>query len=130
VDASRIVDARIDAAFASGSLDLEQLSVSYVVNADDFLQACISIWTWQRLQSLALTSQLLRHMGSYLETDALLYQAGLAALRMPRLHTLVLWNGTKGNACAFIYHVDRDGAYVTWRGTWDLELSPRVIKVW
>lgn len=41
----------------------------------------------------------------------------------------MLWNGTKGNACAFIYHTDRDGAYVTWRGTWDLELSPRVVKL-
>ena len=49
---------------------------------------------------------------------------------MPRLRTLVLWNGVKGNACAFIYHTDRDRAYVTWRGTWDLELSPRVVRIW
>jgi hypothetical protein len=130
-DASRIVDARIGAAFASRSLDLDQLSVSYMVNAEDFFQACTPTWTWQRLQSLALTSQLLRQMGSREETDALLYQAGITALRMPRLQTLVLWNGTKGDACAFIYQcTDRDGAHVTWRGTWDLELSPRVVEVW
>jgi hypothetical protein len=41
VDASRIVDFRIGAAFASRSLDLEQLSVSYMVNAEDFFRACL-----------------------------------------------------------------------------------------
>ncbi|KZL77592.1 hypothetical protein CT0861_12084 [Colletotrichum tofieldiae] len=126
VDGNRIVDPRIGAAFAPRSLDLEQLSVSYMVNAEDFLQACMPTWTWQRLQSLALTSQLLRQTGSRLKIDALLYKAGITALQMPRLHTLVLWNGIKGDACAFIYHTDRDRAYITWRGTWDMELSHRV----
>lgn len=46
------------------------------------------------------------------------------------LHTLALWNGTWGNACAFIYHADKDYAHITWRGTWDLELSPCVERVW
>ena len=130
VDADRIVDPRIGAAFASRSLDLEQLSVSYMVNAEDFFQACTRTWTWQHLQSLALTSQLLQYMGSRQEIYALLCGAGIAALQMPRLHTLALWNSTGGDACAFIYHTDRDCAYITWRGTWDLELSPRVVKVW
>ena len=128
VDASRIVDSRIGAAFASRSLDLEQLSVSYMANAEDFLRACLSTWTWQRLQCLALTSQLIRHTRSRQEIDALLYKAGITALRMPRLHTLVLWNSSRGNACTFIYHTDRDYAYVTWRGTWDMELSTRVVE--
>lgn len=130
VEATRIVDPRIGAAFAIRSLDLEQLSLSYMVNAEDFFHACVSTWTWQHLRSLALTSQLLRRAGSRHETDALLHQAGLTALRMPRLQTLVLWDGGKGNACAFIYHTVRDDACITWRGTWVLELSPRVVEVW
>jgi hypothetical protein len=102
-----------------------------MVNAEDFLQACISLtWTWQCLQSLVLISQVLQYVGSCLGIDALLYQAGIAILRIPRLHTLVLWNSTKGNACAFIYYTDRDSAYAPWRGTWDLELSPCVVNVW
>jgi hypothetical protein len=113
VDASRIVDSRIGAAFASRSLDLEQLSVSYMVKAEDFFRACLPTWTWPRLQSLALTSQLLRYTRSRQEIDALLYEAGITALRMPRLHTLVLWDGIRGNACAFIYHTDRDYVHVT-----------------
>ncbi|KND91372.1 hypothetical protein TOPH_03958 [Tolypocladium ophioglossoides CBS 100239] len=130
VDAARIVDPRIGAAFASRSLFLKQLSVSYMANAEDFFQACMRTWTWQHLQSLALTSQLLQYMGNRQETYALLCSAGVTALQMPRLHTLVLWNGRKGNACAFIYHADRDCAHITWRSTWDLELSPHVVKVW
>jgi hypothetical protein len=49
---------------------------------------------------------------------------------MPKLHTFVLWNGGKTHACAFIYRIDRDGASITWRGTWHLELSPLVVKSW
>lgn len=130
VDTTRIVDPRIGAAFAFRSLDLEQLSISYMVNAEDFFQACTRTWTWQHLQSLALTSQLLQSTGSRQETYTLLCSAGVTALQMPRLHTLVLWNGTQGNACAFIYHTDRYYAYLTWRSTWDLELSPCVVKAW
>ncbi|KAM5348805.1 hypothetical protein ACJ41O_008628 [Fusarium nematophilum] len=130
LESDRIVDRRIGAAFASRSLDLEQLSVSYMVNAEDFFQACEPTWTWQRLRSLALTTGLLRPAESRREVDALLYKAGITALRMPRLHTLVLWDGAEGNACAFIYHSGRDRAYLTWRSTWDMELSPRVVEVW
>jgi hypothetical protein len=45
VDTSRLVDSRIGATFASRSLDLEQFSFHYMVNAEDFLQACKSIWS-------------------------------------------------------------------------------------
>jgi hypothetical protein len=130
-DLPTIVNPRIGAAFASRSLDLEELAISYMVNAEDFFQACTPAWTWQRLQSLAITSRLLRNTaGSRRKIDTLLYKAGITALQMPRLHTLVLWNGTKGNACAFIYHAGRHGANITWRGTWDMELSPRVVTAW
>jgi hypothetical protein len=58
-----------------------------MINAEDFFwHACKSTtWTWHHLQSLALTSQLLQPTGNRREIDALLCQAGLAALRMPRL---------------------------------------------
>jgi hypothetical protein len=79
---------------------------------------------------LALTTQLLRPTGSRQEIDALLYDAGLTALRMPKLRTLVLWNGGKGNACAIIFHVDGHHASVTWRGTWDMGLSRRLVEEW
>ena len=49
---------------------------------------------------------------------------------MPELQTLVIWNGGKAHACAFIYRRDRTAASVTWRATWHLELRPLVIKSW
>jgi hypothetical protein len=129
-EAFRVIDPSVGAAFAQRSRRLEQLSVSYMVNAEDFFQACKPTWTWPYLQSLALTSQLLRPTGNRQEIDALLYEAGITALQMPKLQTLVLWNGGKGNACAFIYYADRNHASVTWRGTWDVQLSRPVVEVW
>jgi hypothetical protein len=51
---------------------------------------------------------------------------------MPKLQDLVLWNGKRGEACAFIYHKEsqsRDKASLTWRGTWDFNLDD-VAKWW
>jgi hypothetical protein len=72
----------------------------------------------------------LKHTGSREAIHALLYGAGVAALRMPRLHTMTLWNGRKENACAFIYQTENGCSSITWRGTWDLELEPHVVEVW
>jgi hypothetical protein len=131
VEAVRVVDPRIGAAFASRSRNLEQLSVSYIVNAGDFFGACLPTWTWPRLASLALTSQLLYHdRGRQVLIDDLLYTAGITALRMPNLRTMAIWNGGEGNACAFIYHTDQNYAHITWRSTWEMHLSPRVVEVW
>ncbi|KAK3373636.1 hypothetical protein B0T24DRAFT_657456 [Lasiosphaeria ovina] len=133
VEISRVVDPRIAAAFAARSVDLEQLSVAYMVNAEDFFgrTAYNSSWTWHHLKSLALTSQFLRNtMQSRKGIDDLLYLAGITARRMPKLQTLALWNGINGEACAFIYHRDGGRASIIWRGTWDMQLSPRVVKTW
>ncbi len=60
----------------------------------------------------------------------MLHQAGATALRMPKLQALVLWNGAKGNACAFIYHTQSSCAYLTWRGTWDFKISHHLAGAW
>ena len=133
IETSRIVDPKVGAASAFGCRNLEKFSVSYMVNAEDFFQACLPTWTWQNLQVLSLTSQSLRCTGDREKILALLCAAGAAALRMPKLRTLQIWNGTKGNACAFIYEWGKGGAggaFITWRGTWDLELSPPLVEVW
>jgi hypothetical protein len=53
--------------------------------------------------------------------------AGAAALYMPRLHTMVLWNCGKGEACVFMYHKEEGKPLIIWRGTWDIKLEPREI---
>lgn len=134
-----MLDAQVGTAFACRSLGLEYLSVSYMVDAMHFFQGCMpdslgrhldrETWTWQHLQSLALTSQCLQRTGNRREIDALLGRAATVVLRMPKLHTLVLWNDT--NACAFIYSWDSaGGARITWRGTWELDITPYVVQMW
>jgi hypothetical protein len=107
--------------------------VSYLSNAEDFFGACLPTWTWEHLRSLALTSALLQPAGSRANIYALLSSAAAAALRMPRLQTLVLWNGRRGNACAFAYHHQHQGRgrpHIAWRSTWDLELTHTVVEAW
>ncbi|OBT81416.1 hypothetical protein VE02_09861 [Pseudogymnoascus sp. 03VT05] len=70
-------------------LNLEELSIAYMINAEDFFPATLSrpsYWDpfptgpWERLRSLALTSQLLQPTIDHPETNALLYRAGISAL--------------------------------------------------
>ncbi|RTE78965.1 hypothetical protein BHE90_006540 [Fusarium euwallaceae] len=121
---------KLAAAFAAKCRDLEHLSVAYMIDAEDFFHGANRFSVWENLQSLALTSKLLRPTASRREIDSLLQKAGTVALRMPKLHTLVIWDGIKGNACAFIFHVNGEGVQITWRSTWEMELSSRVVKVW
>ena len=51
---------------------------------------------------------------------------------MPQLESLALWNSRGREACAIIYHREKASrlATLTWRGTWDLELSHDVVESW
>ncbi|KAI1469211.1 uncharacterized protein F4812DRAFT_470273 [Daldinia caldariorum] len=121
----------LGAVFASKSLILQHLSISFMINAEELFRHCQSTWSWLHLQSLALTSQLLQDdWEKRKQIEALLCRARVIVQNMPKLHTFVLWNGGKAHACAFIYRTDRDSASITWRGTWHLVLSPRVVKLW
>ncbi|KAF4344319.1 hypothetical protein FBEOM_1713 [Fusarium beomiforme] len=113
------------------SFRLDELSVSFLINADDFFAACQKERTWRHLQSLALTSHLLQFgMSQEKAINYLLTAAAKHVLRMPRLTTLVLWHGSRGKACAFIYTKVEHYAHVTWRGTWDIEISQQALKAW
>ncbi len=121
------------ATLASKSLGLEHLAVSFLVGAEEIFRHCQSTWSWSRLQTLALTSHLLRKPGDegeYRQIEALLCRAGVLAKNMPELHTLILWNGGKAHACAFIYRGEGEKASITWRGTWHLDLSAPVVESW
>lgn len=112
------------------SRSLEQFSMSFMVEASDFFGACEQEWTWKHLESLALTSRLLQYGHGQERAYSLLYKAGVAALRMPKLQNMPLWYGGRGEACAFLYHMDNGRPTITCRGTWDLVLKPDVIRIW
>lgn len=132
VPRDRLCDAVLGAAFASQSHGLEHLSVSYMIDARDFFAACQQSGNWQHLETLALTSRLLQdndsdHVNRYQDINHMLYNAAVTVRQMPELRTLVLWNGKRGNPCAFVYQATTSSASITWRATWDLKLSGRVV---
>ncbi|KAH6618291.1 hypothetical protein B0J18DRAFT_402141 [Chaetomium sp. MPI-SDFR-AT-0129] len=133
----RIPCGDVGASFAYDSLKLEKVSLAFMIDARDFFDTCQCSWRWRRLESLALTSPILCEPKTHQEkikTEKLLRAAGRVARRMPKLKTMVLWNGQVKNACAFIYHVGAgprpNMASITWRGTWEMELTHRVVAVW
>ncbi|KAK7413831.1 hypothetical protein QQX98_007325, partial [Neonectria punicea] len=74
--------------------------------------------TWDRGESAALAwkSRRLNRLAASYIVDA--------------LQKMNVWNGTKGNACAFRYEASDDLTAVGWHGTWDLALESEVIDVW
>lgn len=62
----------------------------------------------------------------------ILRDAAVAALQIPKLETMELWNGREGLAMMFRYQKARgvQPATFTVRGTFDLTLEPTVTEVW
>ncbi|KAI0853174.1 hypothetical protein F5Y00DRAFT_133950 [Daldinia vernicosa] len=119
------------------SRNLEHLSASFVVDAKDFFRP---FWpstptstdrSWNKLKTLALTSNLLNPYQSSAEVNDLLYAAGMAARNMPALRVMEIWNGLRTtHGCFFRYYDDGSTSTITWRGTWELDLEPRVMQCW
>lgn len=130
IDTARVANPATSRAFAYRSLNLEQLSVSFMVDTRHFFQACQPRWTWERLQSLALASQSLTHTAGHKNISNLLQNSGAAAAHMPELRIMALWDGARGEVCGFIYRKDGDSSIITLQSTWDIKLEPRVIQAW
>jgi hypothetical protein len=133
IDTTSTVDLALAKAFATKSQNFELLSISYMIDAQQFFTSCQQLsYAWNLLQSLTLTSSTLARTAPRQNVYTLLRNASLTALNMPQLKSMVLWNSEQGQACAVIYqrHTTSGMATLTWRGTWDLELSHDVIESW
>lgn len=120
-------------ALSKNSLNFESLSGSFLVDASDFFSfdGFGRLPSWPNLTTLVLTSQLLAPDKSCTDIMGMLQAAGSAAIRMPRLKTMEIWNGQAKLAAVFRYELIQCGPSVmTWRGTWDFDLAPSVIKAW
>lgn len=130
----RVQAAEIDTGYAlvEASLRLEHLAASFVSDASHFFDACRKWNIWPRLESLALTSNVLKSQQQSVYINDLLEKVALVAMKMPRLESMELWNGRAGFAGVFQYQrIESDRtAKITWRGTWDLPLEPRVLEAW
>ncbi|KAI1471840.1 uncharacterized protein F4812DRAFT_449719 [Daldinia caldariorum] len=124
-------NSQISQTIAIASLRLEYLSASFMADASHFFHACQPSWEWPNLTSLALTSQLLTPDGSPSEVANMLQAAAAAAMKMPRLEIMEIWNGREGLAMLFRYQSPRGRASViTWRGTLEIVLPPPAIRAW
>ena len=126
--------AEIDTAYAlvEASLGVDHIAASFVSDASHFFDACRKWEIWPRLESLALTSNILKPQQQSVPINNLLEKIALVAMKMPRLKLMELWNGRAGFAGVFQYHMfesDRT-AKITWRSTWDLPLEPHVLEAW
>lgn len=120
-------------AVAAKSRSLRNLSAARMVNAEDFFGKCSLEWTWPHLETLTLSTRQLRRGPERqpLGMGPLLRRAAVVARRMPKLRTLVIWNwAAEGHACAFIFRTGIGGATISWRGTWNMHMCPRVLGMW
>lgn len=116
------------------SLELEHLAASFIVDASHFFEVAAD-WKWPNLTSLVLTSQRLTPNAKPTEIGAMLQAAAAAAIKMPQLETMEIWNGRKGLAALFKYQASRKyrQATITWRGTWRLtgmHMNASVVQAW
>lgn len=133
IETTSAVDLKLAKAFAAKSHHLEHLSISYMIDAQQFFTSCQQLpCTWNLLQSLTLTSSTLTRTVPRQHIYTMLRKASSIALKMPQLKTLVLWNSESRQACAVIYQQQTSTAMatLTWRGTWNLELSDDVVESW
>jgi uncharacterized protein DUF6546 len=118
---------------ARASLRLDTLCVSFMADAGYFFAARDDAWTWESLTSLTLTSRIFTNDAKASDIDQLLRDAAVAALQMPKLERMELWNGRKGVAMLFRYQRTRDKqkpASITVRGTSELVVGDAALKVW
>ncbi|KAI1756542.1 hypothetical protein F4782DRAFT_482990 [Xylaria castorea] len=130
-DSTRNPSPAISRMVALASLKLEHLAASFIVDASHFFEIEPS-WEWPNLTSLVITSKLLTPDESSIEIGSMLQTVAAAAIKMPQLETMEIWNGQKGLAALFKYQAFRNiqQAIITWRGTWKLTMEPSIIQAW
>ncbi|KAH6627960.1 hypothetical protein F5144DRAFT_535991 [Chaetomium tenue] len=116
---------------ALASLKLEHLAASFIVDAGRFFEI-EPAWAWPNLTSLVLTSKSLLPDEDPAKIEAVLQAAAAAAMKMPRLETMEIWNGRRGVAALFQYQAlcRQEQARIVWRATWRLALERCAIQAW
>ncbi|KID94816.1 hypothetical protein MAJ_09229, partial [Metarhizium majus ARSEF 297] len=125
-------DSAVSQKLANASLHLTTLSASFMADDGFFFAARQDTWKWEKLTSLVLTSRVLTHNADPLDINNMLRDAAAAALKMPRLETMELWNGRRGVAMLFRYQRARNGqsVIIPVRGTSDFSLGVAATEAW
>ncbi|KAJ4418650.1 hypothetical protein N0V82_005441 [Gnomoniopsis sp. IMI 355080] len=124
------------------SVNLEELSVSFMINAEHFFEPFIKLQPrqqpqpplphWPRLRWITLTasSGAMSNHAFPDEINRLLRGAGHAAKNMPQLQSMELYNATWHGAGVFRYLVYNNIGIISWTSTWEFKLGREVKTVW
>ncbi|KAJ4345654.1 uncharacterized protein N0V89_011788 [Didymosphaeria variabile] len=130
----RTVSIKVTQTLAEASLKLEHLSAAFVTDAARFWEARQPQWIWGQLLTLSLTSRMLVPTASPEKINSMLQAAAEAAMNMPKLVCMELWNGGQDHASVFRYRIalSRVGkpASIVWRSTRDLNVDAKVVSMW
>ena len=122
--------------------ELAHINASYMFDAFWFLwpyHPCFRghprLREWTNLETLTLTSCILTGRSPRERIDKLLRAAACAALQMPKLRVLEIWNSRQGRASFFRYTDSReDGPLLEWAYTAGTaaphRVSERVMRAW
>jgi len=132
IDDDMTAAAELVRALVLRSCDLKHLSISFMVDAQQFLDSLQSTDCCHELRSLTLTASVLKRESQSWEISSFLSNASLFPQKMKQLERLILWNSKPGEACAVIYQRDRSTqqANLMRRGTWHFELNDKVVESW
>lgn len=115
------------------STQLESLAVSFVIDARDFFalpKRELAVDNFPRLEFCILTSRVLRERNDG-HINQLLRAAGNAALKMPKLRVMELWNARQEEAAIFRYQQKPfNTVELAWSSSWDFSLDPKVVAHW
>jgi hypothetical protein len=133
---ARMIDQDLSGALVNASLGLETLSGAFMFEARKFFSSAddqiYRSLEWPHLRSIRLTSSLLKSSANKDDIMRMLVYASSAALRMPQLTTMEIWNGDRELAASFQYEFSQAdlSARVTWTGTFDLPFSGSFVATW
>lgn len=132
IDDNMTAGAELVRALVLRSCDLKHLSISFMVDAGQFLDSLQSTHCYHKLRSLTLAASILERESPRKRIASFLSDASSFLQQMKQLERLILWNSKRGEACAVIYQRDRSSrqATLTWRGTWHFELNHEVLESW
>ncbi|TPX08927.1 uncharacterized protein E0L32_009631 [Thyridium curvatum] len=115
-------------ALAESSQHLDELLVTFSIDAKDFFSQVSGEMMWHNLRLLSLTTPAL----SPLRHDQLIQEAAKIIPRMPQLKIMELWHIGHYFACVFEYSLGYPSLRPSIRllSTWDGKLSAEAISCW
>ncbi|KAI1389493.1 uncharacterized protein F4822DRAFT_398509 [Hypoxylon trugodes] len=136
-ESGRVRSPEVSQALMRRSQALEHLSAAFIIDAMDFLRpfwppASQPIpWSWAKLKTIALTSQVLKPDSNRDLISYLCEAAGLAARNMPNLEIMEIWNGDGDkHGSIFRFCNEEMVSTITWQSNWEMKLAEWVLSSW